>query len=294
MYESFLYVYAKMINFAVQNMIMKKKIAYIFFAVVCLSSCSSVEKAFRSADNDYRYEAAKQMYVEGKYSWASDLLGELIPFFKGSERGEESLFLLAMSNYEMGDYETASTYFKKYYTTYVKGKYNELARFYSGKSLYYDTVDPRLDQSSTITAINEFQTFLDYYPYTAYKTQTQTMIDELQDRLVEKEYLAAKLYYDLGDYIGNSTYGGSNFQACVVTAQNALREYPYSKRREDLSLLVVRAKYSLAKNSAEEKQEERYREVVDEAYGFLNEFPESKQVSDVNKMLESANKSLKK
>jgi outer membrane protein assembly factor BamD len=294
MYESFLYVYAKMINFAVQNMIMKKKIAYIFFAVVCLSSCSSVEKAFRSADNDYRYEAAKQMYVEGKYSWASDLLGELIPFFKGSERGEESLFLLAMSNYEMGDYETASTYFKKYYTTYVKGKYNELARFYSGKSLYYDTVDPRLDQSSTITAINEFQNFLDYYPYTAYKTQTQTMIDELQDRLVEKEYLAAKLYYDLGDYIGNSTYGGSNFQACVVTAQNALREYPYSKRREDLSLLVVRAKYSLAKNSAEEKQEERYREVVDEAYGFLNEFPESKQVSDVNKMLESANKSLKK
>jgi outer membrane protein assembly factor BamD len=294
MYESFLYVYAKMINFAVQNMIMKKKIAYIFFAVVCLSSCSSVEKAFRSADNDYRYEAAKQMYVEGKYSWASDLLGELIPFFKGSERGEESLFLLAMSNYEMGDYETASTYFKKYYTTYVKGKYNELARFYSGKSLYYDTVDPRLDQSSTITAINEFQNFLDYYPYTAYKTQTQTMIDELQDRLVEKEYLAAKLYYDLGDYIGNSTYGGSNFQACVVTAQNALREYPYSKRREDLSLLVVRAKYSLAKNSAEEKQEERYREVVDEAYGFLNEFPESRQVSDVNKMLESANKSLKK
>jgi outer membrane protein assembly factor BamD len=283
-----------MINFAVQNMIMKKKIAYIFFAVVCLSSCSSVEKAFRSADNDYRYEAAKQMYVEGKYSWASDLLGELIPFFKGSERGEESLFLLAMSNYEMGDYETASTYFKKYYTTYVKGKYNELARFYSGKSLYYDTVDPRLDQSSTITAINEFQNFLDYYPYTAYKTQTQTMIDELQDRLVEKEYLAAKLYYDLGDYIGNSTYGGSNFQACVVTAQNALREYPYSKRREDLSLLVVRAKYSLAKNSAEEKQEERYREVVDEAYGLLNEFPESRQVSDVNKMLESANKSLKK
>jgi outer membrane protein assembly factor BamD len=283
-----------MINFAVQNMNMKKKIAYIFFAVVCLSSCSSVEKAFRSADNDYRYEAAKQMYVEGKYSWASDLLSELIPFFKGSERGEEALFLLGMSNYEMGDYENASTYFKKYYTTYVKGKYNELARFYSGKSLYYDTVDPKLDQSSTITAINEFQNFLDYYPYTAYKAQTQIMIEELQDRLVEKEYLAAKLYYDLGDYIGNSTYGGSNYQACVVTAQNALREYPYSNRREALSLLVVRAKYSLAKNSAEEKKEERYREVVDEAYGFLNEFPESKQVSDVNKMLESANKSLKK
>jgi outer membrane protein assembly factor BamD len=151
-----------------------------------------------------------------------------------------------------------------------------------------------LDQTSTITAINEFQNFLDYYPYTELKPQTQAMIDELQDRLVEKEYLAAKLYYDLGDYIGNSTYGGSNYQACVVTAQNALREYPYSKRREALSLLVVRAKYSLAKNSTEDKQEERYREMVDEAYGFLNEFPESKQVSDVNKMLEAANKSLKK
>lgn len=58
-----------------------------------------------------------------------------------------------------------------------------------------------------------------------------------------KDYLAAKLYYDLGSYTGNSTYSttGNNYLSCIVTAQNALKDYPYTKMREDLSILVLRA-----------------------------------------------------
>ena len=44
---------------------------------------------------------------------------------------------------------------------------------------------------------------------------------------------------------------------CIVTAQNALKDYPYTKMREDLSILVLRAKYDMAKASVEEKKEER-------------------------------------
>ena len=99
---------------------------------------------------------------------------------------------------------------------YPKGIYVEYARYYSGLSLYHETPDPRLDQSNTMEAINELQNFLDLYPYTSLKEQTQEMIYQLQDKLVEKEYLSAKLYYDLGTYMGNSLYGGSNYEACVV------------------------------------------------------------------------------
>ena len=85
------------------------------------------------------------------------------------------------------------------------------------------------------------------------------MIFDLQDKLVMKDYLAAKLYYDLGSYTGNSTYSttGNNYLSCIVTAQNALKDYPYTKMREDLSILVLRAKYDMAKASVEEKKEER-------------------------------------
>ena len=78
-------------------------------------------------------------------------------------------------------------------------------------------------------------------------------IFEQQDLLVEKEYLSAKLYFDLGNYFGNcSNDGGSNYQACVVTAENAIRDYPYTKMREDFAILILRAKFELAKNCVED------------------------------------------
>lgn len=96
------------------------------------------------------------------------------------------------------------------------------------------------------------------------------MIFALQDKLVMKEYLSAKLYYNLGNYLGN------NYESCVITAQNALKDYPYTNMREDLSILILRAKYEMAVYSVEDKRAERYREAVDEYYAFKNEFPESK------------------
>ena len=42
------------------------------------------------------------------------------------------------------------------------------------------------------------------------------------------------------------------------------QDYPYTKMREDLSILVLRAKYDMAKASVEEKKEERMRETIDE------------------------------
>ena len=121
------------------------------------------------------------------------------------------------------------------------------------------------------------------------------MIFDLQDKLVMKDYLAAKLYYDLGSYTGNSTYSttGNNYLSCIVTAQNALKDYPYTKMREDLSILVLRAKYDMAKASVEEKKEERMRDAIDEYYAFKNEFPESKYIKEVENIYKDAKKYVK-
>lgn len=125
--------------------------------------------------------------------------------------------------------------------------------------------------------------FMEYFPMSDRKELAQNMIFELQDKLVEKEYLSAKLYYDLGSYSGNAVYSstGNNYLAAIVTAQNVLKEYPYTKMREDLSILILRAKYHMAKESVLEKREDRMRETVDEYYAFKNEFPESKYMKEV-------------
>ena len=149
------------------------------------------------------------------------------------------------------------------------------------------TPDPRLDQQSTYEAIKEFQEFLDFYPYTSIKAETQEMIYALQDKLVEKEYLSAKLYYDLGSYTMNcGIYGGSNYEACVVTARNALNDFPYAspERREELSIMILRAKYFLAEESVDIKRVSRYRDCIDEYYAFANDYPESKYIKEAEKI----------
>lgn len=255
--------------------------------ILLLGSCSEYSNVLKSNDYEYKYEAAKALYAAGHYRQASELFSLLLAPLKGTSYGEESLYMLGESNLKARDYESAVLFFKKYYQTYPKGHYMELARFNSGYALYKQTPDIRLDQSSTMEAIKEFQNFLDYCPETSLKEQVHEIIFDMQDKLVKKEYLSAKLYYDLGTYTLNSIYGGNNYEACVVTAQNALKDYPYASAslREDLSILVLRAKYNLAKQSVEAKRVERFRDAVDEYYAFQNDFPESQYLKEAQSIL---------
>lgn len=260
---------------------MKKVIPACIFSLA-LVSCGEYVALQKTSDYEYKYEAAKSYFIDGKYSKASALFYELLAVMKGTANEEESLFLTAMSELNGKNYDMAHTAFKKYYQTHPKGAYVELAYYYSAVSLFKQSPDPRLDQTSTIEAMSEFQNFLDLFPYTSLKPQTQEMIFTLQDKLLEKECLSAQLYYNLGSYVNNSLYGGSNYEACVVTAQNALRDYPYGsyERRELLSILVLRAKYQLAIKSVEEKRIDRFRDAIDEYYAFENDFPESKYLKE--------------
>lgn len=256
----------------------------LLLVLTMLTACSEFSAVLKSDDYEYKYEVAKALYADGQYRQAAELFSMLLAPLKGTSYGEESLYMLAESNLKAKDYESAAMFFKKYYQVYPKGHYMEMARFNSGYSLYKQVADIRLDQTSTMEAIREYQDFLDYCPNTGLKEQTHAVIYELQDRLVEKEYLSAKLYYDLGTYTLNSIYGGNNYEACVVTAQNALKDYPYASAglRENLSILILRAKYHLARQSVEAKRVERFRDAIDEYYAFENDFPESKYLQEAN------------
>lgn len=273
---------------------MRLNIASLLCFLLLLSSCSEYTAVLKSSDYEYKYEAAKALYADGHCRQAAEIFVTLIGTLRGTQYGEECLYMTAESNLRAGDYETAAMYFKRYYQSYSNGRYAEMARYNCGYSLYRQTVDVRLDQTTTMEAIKEFQNFLDYVPNTNLKQQTQDIIFELQDKLVQKEYMAAKLYFDLGDYGGTMAYGGSNYEACVVTAQNALKDYPYASAslREDLSIMSLRAKYLLATKSVEEKAVGRYRDVIDEYYAFANDYPESKFLGEANRIFSDSEKAI--
>ena len=270
---------------------MKKNLILWACAAMMLSGCATeFNQVYKSTDYDYKYEYAKESFASGKFNRAISLLQELVTIEKGTDNGEECLYMLAMAEYCAHDYESASATFKKYFSSYPKGIYAEQASYYIGQALYQSTPEPRLDQTPTVGAINAYQQFLDYFPDSKLRKQAQDRLFDLQDKLVQKEYLSAKLYYNLGDYFGNCTNGGSNYEACIVTAQNALKTYPYTKMREAFSILIMKSKYELAQQSVEEKRLDRYRDAEDECYGFINEFPESKEKATAEKYIRQCKK----
>lgn len=261
------------------------RIYFLFIPLLLLlSSCGEYNKVLKSRDIDYKFEYAKKAYEDKKYTQAYTILGDLITPLRGGPKGEEALFLLAMSYFESKDYLNSGVYFKTYYTRYPRGKYAELARYYSAYGYYLDSPDPQLDQSATIKAIEEFQGFLDYFPNSDRATTAQNAIFEMQDKLTLKELQNAQLYYNLGNFLGN------NYQSAIIVAQNALKNYPYSKYKEDFEFLILKSKFQEAKQSVSEKQADRYREVIDEYYSYINNYPDTKNRKEAEAIFKIADK----
>lgn len=97
-----------------------------------------------------KYDYAKKAFERKKYMQAATLLEELVAIFKGTDRAEESLYLLARSYYLNKDYITSGEYFQAYYKNYPKGEYTELARFYCGYGYYLDSPEAKLIKQALI------------------------------------------------------------------------------------------------------------------------------------------------
>ena len=260
---------------------MKKSIIIGSCAMLFLCSCAGeFNRVYKSADDTYKYEYAKEAFANNKFSQASVLLEQLVTVKKASDEAQESLYMLGMAQYCNGDFEAASATFKKYGSSYPRGTYAEAAAYYVGQALYESTPEPRLDQTPTIGAINAYQNFLDLYPDSKLRPAAQKRLYELQDKLIMKEYLSAELYYNLGGYFGNINKNDeSNYTSCIITAQNALKTYPFCSIRERFALLIMKSKFELA--------------AEDECYGFINEYPDSKDVRTAEKFIAKCKKVIK-
>ncbi len=264
---------------------MKKLLALACFAGV-MSSCGEYYRVQKSQDVAERYSYAKKYYNEKRYARVVTLMEDVIPSLSGSSEGPQSTFLLADSYFHLKRETEAAQYFKTYYTSYPKGDQIEEARYKAGYCNYLASPEARLDQSATVSAIQDLQNYLDYYPQGKYRREVEGMLFQLQDKLAEKELLSAKLYYNLGLYLGN------NYQSCVITAQNAIKDYPYSKHKEELMFLVLKAKAEEASLSVEEKQQERVREALDHYYNYLNVYPEGRFAKEATRLHEKMTKIL--
>ena len=266
---------------------MKKTQFLLLIVVLTLFSCGEYQKLLKSDDAELKYTKAVEYFNKGDFMRASTLFDAIATYYKGTDRSETVLNYMAKSYMGQKDYFSASEYYKTYVKTYPKGKYVIESKFMIGYCFYLDAPDARLDQTSTYSAIAAFQEFLDVYPESDKVPEANKLLDELTNKLASKAYMNAKLYYNLVNYLGN------NYESAVITAQNALKKYPSTSYREELTMLILDSKYEQAMQSIEEKKSDRYRATIDEYYNYINEFPTGKYRKQADKILNESKKVVK-
>ncbi|MDR2929187.1 MAG: outer membrane protein assembly factor BamD [Cytophagaceae bacterium] len=259
-----------------------RKSLFLFTAILLLASCSQYQKLLKSSDYDLKYEKAMEYYKAEDYKRASALLYELIGIYRGTEKSEEAHFAYANCLYGDKDYLLSGHYYQTFVQNYPTSDLLEECQFMAAYCKYLVSHNAQLDQTETFEAMDGFQLFINLYPNSPRVTEATFLMDELRNKLVYKAYLSAKLYFNMGTYLGN------NYKSAVITARNILDEYPDTKYREELSFLILESKYIQAINSIEELKEERLRDAVDEYYSFVNEYPASQYLKRAHRFFEIA------
>jgi outer membrane protein assembly factor BamD len=246
---------------------MKVKVILNFLLVclMALAGCSKFSKIAKSKDNDYKLKMADMYYEQKKYAKAQILYTELFQVFKGGPEFENIYYKSSYCYYYQELYLEAESYFKGFLEVYPTSPKAEEMDFMYCMSYYKRSPKVELEQTNTAKTIGQFQSFINRHPNSPKIKEANDIIDECRLKLELKDARACELYYALGQY-----------KAAAIAYNNLLNSFPESTHSEDYKLKAVKAYYSYAKNSIEEKQVERYEKVIEEYRDFSDRFPESK------------------
>lgn len=249
--------------------------------VLLLASCAgnrAFQKLLKSNDNEQKLEAAKD-YIEDKdYTRALSLLENVTPYFRGTKFSHEVLFLTAKSQFGLKDFFSAAYSFESYAKLYPKDVFAEESKFMQGYCYYQESPDARLDHEMTKRAIAAFQAYLELYPEGLHAADASKYLDEMNEKLAQKELFSARLYFNMGIYLGN------NYRAAAITAENAIKNFPSSKFREEFSILILRSKFNQAQVSIAAKQTERYEEALEAFQNYVADFPDGTFLKEAQQM----------
>ena len=236
---------------------------FILLISIVLSSCTGYNKLLKSKDFEKKYEAAVSYFDKGDYFKAQQLFDELLVIYRGTPRAEEVYFKYAYSFFHMKDYLSAAYHFQRYAITFSKSERTEEALFMSAYCKYLDSPKWSLDQSSTLEAISQLQSFINIYPNSERLATCNQYIDELRLKLERKSFEKAKLYHTTG------------YDRSAMVALNLfLKNHPGSVFREEAMYLVLDAAYRYASNSVASKKQERFSEAQQAYDALLLAFPE--------------------
>lgn len=255
---------------------MFKKLGVIIVVLMLVVSCNRrYEAAMKSTDKDLILKTANEFFEEGKYAFAIELYSKVASSFSGTEEAANILYNSAEANFQDKNYRLAAHQFKNFYVTNPTDPRAEDAAYKSAYSYYTDSPKYNLDQTSTYSAMEELQSFINMFPESPKVEEANGYINELREKLEKKAFEIAKIYHKT-----------LKFKAAAIAFDNMLDDYPDTQYREEAMMYSLRSKYELAVNySRFETEELRFQNTITQHKLLMKAFPNTKYKEEADKLL---------
>jgi outer membrane protein assembly factor BamD len=244
---------------------------YLLLSILLLTGCSR-QRVVQDLSAEERFQRGMRFYEENNFTRAIDEFRVLTRQFAGSELADDAQYHLAMSYFNLGEFILAANEFETLVNTMSASPLLPDAQFKLASSFY--NLSPRhdLDQQYTLNAIDELQTFIDFFPTNERVPEAEAKIRELNEKIAKKQYENARTYMRMRYYRAATRYfelvidryhdtqyaelsfigkiealiEREQFDEAQETLQRFLRQFPNSNQRERARILERRIASSIS------------------------------------------------
>lgn len=135
-----------------------------------------------------------------RFTRAQDLLTHLIFNHPGSLVASDAQFYLAESYYESGDFNRAQMEYDFYIQNFPSGRFQEEAKFKLALSYLRSAPSHTRDQTRVIRARELLGDFVADHPESPLRSRADSALAAIQQRLAQREFEAARLYFRAGEF----------------------------------------------------------------------------------------------
>jgi outer membrane protein assembly factor BamD len=167
--------------------------------MVVVAGCGSSEET-TTLSAEERFQKAKMLFDDEDYLQASREFQIITLQFQGSAHADDAQFYVGECRFMRGEFALAAIEYSQLIQRMRASPLVPEAQYKLGLSYYSLSPESILDQQYTTKAIDELQTFVDYYPANEHAADAEAKIKELTTRLAEKEYENATMYSKLAYY----------------------------------------------------------------------------------------------
>ena len=250
-------------------------------ALIAFGGCNDFNRIVKGTDSVVKYEIAMDYFDRKDYNKALQLFDLLQMSFRNTPRGEDITYRTAECYYFMKDYDIASYYYTKFVQTYPFSRDAEKAAYLSAYCCYMLSPESSLDQTKTHEAIKQINAFIERYPSSDSIPSAMKLVDNLNEKLEQKDYDICKLFYRMESY-----------NSAITAFENILKNYPNTKHREEILFDMATTYYDYAENSVTDKQRERYEACIEQCNTLSYLYPDSDKLREVQAISEKARKKL--